>query len=125
MRYLNRSVWAADSSTKCTCYISEQIIRKLKTPDHLIAQGQTAAYVFRVLQLSQPTYHHCRHLYGGKKEDEVNRHTQLEKEYVRIKRLWQKQSSTRRCTMTLPRKTPEPGASPASRNGPARALPGI
>ena len=50
---------------KRTHHKPEQIIRKLKTAEQLIAQGKTVAEVCRVLEVSQPTYHRWRQLYGG------------------------------------------------------------
>jgi transposase-like protein len=50
---------------KRTRHTPEQIIRKLKTADQLIAQGKTIADVCRVLEVAQPTYHRWRQLYGG------------------------------------------------------------
>jgi hypothetical protein len=41
---------------KRTRHTPEQIIRKLKTADQLISQGQTVAEACRVLKVSQPTY---------------------------------------------------------------------
>jgi putative transposase len=49
----------------------EQIIRKLKTADHLIAQGQTVADVCRVVEMTQPTYHRWRQQYGGTQAEEA------------------------------------------------------
>ena len=65
----------------------EQIIRKLKTADQLIAQGKTVADVCRVLEVAQPTYHRWRQLYGGMKAEEAKWLTQLEKENARLKKL--------------------------------------
>ena len=56
MRVLIRSDWAGDSTMKRTRHTPEQIIRKLKTADQLLAQGQTVADACRVLEVSQPTY---------------------------------------------------------------------
>jgi len=42
---------------KRTWHTLEQIIRKLKTANQLLAQGQTVADACRVLDGSQPTYH--------------------------------------------------------------------
>ena len=36
----------------------EQIIRKLRTAEQLLNQGQTVADVCRTMELSAPTYHH-------------------------------------------------------------------
>ena len=39
---------------------AEQIIRKPKTAEQLIAQGKTVADVRRVIEVAQPTYHRWR-----------------------------------------------------------------
>jgi putative transposase len=72
---------------KRTRHTPEQIIRKLKTADHLIAQGQSVAEACRVLEVSQPTYHRWRQLYAGMKAEEAKRLSQLEKENSQLKRL--------------------------------------
>ena len=72
---------------KRTHHKPEQIIRKLKTAVQLIAQGKTVAEVCRVLEVSQPTYHRWRQLYGGMHAEEAKRLTQLEKENARLKKL--------------------------------------
>ncbi|QCH14534.1 transposase [Synechococcus sp. CB0101] len=87
MRVLIRPDWAGDSTMKRTRHTPEQIIRKLKTADQLLAQGQTVADACRVLEVSQPTYHRWRQLYGGMKAEEAKRLSQLEKENARLKRL--------------------------------------
>jgi transposase-like protein len=87
MRVLIRPDWAGDSTMKRTRHTPEQIIRKLKTADQLIAQGKTVADVCRVLEVAQPTYHRWRQLYGGMKAEEAKRLTQLEKENARLKKL--------------------------------------
>jgi transposase-like protein len=65
----------------------EQIIRKLRTAEQLLTQGQTVADVCRALEVAQPTYHSWRQLYGGMKAEEAKRLTQLEKENARLKKL--------------------------------------
>jgi transposase-like protein len=72
---------------KRTRHTPEQIIRKLKTAEQLIAQGKSVADVCRALEVSQPTYHRWRQLYGGMQAEETKRLTQLEKESGRLKRL--------------------------------------
>jgi len=51
MRVLIRPDRAGDFIMKRTRHTAEQIIRKLKTAEQLIAQGKT------VLEVTQPTYH--------------------------------------------------------------------
>ena len=57
MRVLIRPDWAGDSTMKRIRHTAEQIIRKLKTTDQLLAQGKSVADVCRALEVSQPTYH--------------------------------------------------------------------
>ena len=45
MRVLNRPDWAGGFTMKRTRHTAEQIIRKLKTAEQLIAQGKTVADV--------------------------------------------------------------------------------
>ena len=42
-----------------------QIIRKLRTAEQLLNEGQTVADVCRALEVSAPTYHRWQQLYGG------------------------------------------------------------
>jgi len=72
---------------KRTNHTPEQIFRKLKTAEQLLAQGKTVADICRALEVSQPTYHRWRKLYGGMQAEEAKRLTQLEKENGRLKRL--------------------------------------
>lgn len=50
----------------------EQIIRKLRTAEQLLNQGQAVADVCRALEVSPATYHRWQHLYGGMKATEAN-----------------------------------------------------
>jgi transposase-like protein len=72
---------------KRTRHTAEQIIRKLKTAEQLIAQGKTVADVCRTLEVSAPTYHRWQQLYGGMKATEAKRLKELEQENTRLKRL--------------------------------------
>jgi len=65
----------------------EQIIRRLKTAEKLIAQCKTVAEVCPALEVSQPSFHRWRQLYGWMQADEAKRLTQLEKENVQRKKL--------------------------------------
>ena len=65
----------------------EQIIRKLRTADQLLNQGQTVADVCRALEVSAATYHRWQQLYGGMKASEAKRLKELEQENNRLKRL--------------------------------------
>jgi transposase-like protein len=50
---------------KRTRHTAEQIIRKLKTAEQLIAQGKAVVEVCRVIEVTQPTYHRWRQQDGG------------------------------------------------------------
>ena len=65
----------------------EQIIRKLRTAEQLLNQGQSVADVCRALEVSAPTYHRWQQLYGGMKATEAKRLNELEQQNVRLKRL--------------------------------------
>jgi transposase-like protein len=51
----------------------EQIIRKLRSAEQLLNQGQTVADVCRALEVSAATYHRWQQLYGGMKATEAKR----------------------------------------------------
>ena len=65
MRVLIRPDWAGDFAMKRIRHTAEQIIRKLKTAEQLIAQGKTVADVCRAIEFTQPTYHRWKQQYGG------------------------------------------------------------
>ena len=51
----------------------EQIVRKLREADRLLAEGQEAPEVAKQLEVSEATYHRWRAQYGGLKADDVRR----------------------------------------------------
>ena len=53
MRVLIRPDWAGDFTMKRIRHTAEQIIRKLKTAEQLIAQGKTVADVCRAIEVTQ------------------------------------------------------------------------
>jgi transposase-like protein len=65
----------------------EQIIRKLREADRLLAAGQEVPEVAKHLEVSEATYHRWRAQYGGLKADDVRRLKELEGENARLKRL--------------------------------------
>ncbi len=65
----------------------EQIIRKLREADRLLAEGREVAEVCKQLEISEATYHRWRAQYGGLKADDVRRLKELEGENTRLKRL--------------------------------------
>jgi transposase-like protein len=65
----------------------EQIIRKLREADRLLAEGGDVADVARHLQVSEQTYHRWRNQFGGMKADDARRLKELERENGRLKRI--------------------------------------
>ena len=65
----------------------EQIIRKLREADRLVADGQEIPEVAKALEVSEATYHRWRARYGGLKADDVKRLKDLEAENARLKRI--------------------------------------
>jgi methylphosphotriester-DNA--protein-cysteine methyltransferase len=60
------------------------VIRKLRTADQLLNQGQSVADVCRALEVSAATYHRWQQLYGGMKATEAKRLKELEQENSRL-----------------------------------------
>jgi putative transposase len=65
----------------------EQIIRKLREADRLLAEGHQIPEVCKALEVSEATYHRWRAQYGGLKADDVRRLKDLEAENARLKRI--------------------------------------
>jgi putative transposase len=65
----------------------EQIIRKLREADRLLAEGQDVPEVAKHLEISEATYHRWRARYGGLKADDAKRLKELAGENARLKRL--------------------------------------
>jgi putative transposase len=65
----------------------EQIVRKLREADRLLAEGTEVPEVAKALEISEATYHRWRAQYGGMKADDVKRLKELEAENARLKRI--------------------------------------
>ena len=65
----------------------EQVVRKLREADRLLAEGKDVEEVARHLQVSEQTYHRWRAQYGGMKADDVRRLKELEVENTKLKRI--------------------------------------
>jgi transposase-like protein len=65
----------------------EQIVRKLREADRLIAEGMGVPGVAKALEVSEQTYHRWRVQYGGMQADDVKRLQELERENAQLKRL--------------------------------------
>jgi len=65
----------------------EQIIRKLREADRLLAEGADLAAVVRHLEVSEATYHRWWNQYGGLKAADAKRLKELERENRRLKKI--------------------------------------
>ena len=65
----------------------EQIIKKLREADVMLAAGKTIGQVVQVLEVSEQTFHRWRNQYGGMKAEEAKRLKALEEENKRLKKL--------------------------------------
>jgi transposase-like protein len=66
---------------------AEQIIRKLREADAMLAAGKTIGQACQSLEVSEQTFHRWRNQYGGMKAEEAKRLKELETENKRLKRL--------------------------------------
>ena len=66
---------------------AEQIIKKLREADAMLAIGKTIGQVVQVLEVSEQTFHRWRNQYGGMKAEEIKRLKELEQENKRLKTL--------------------------------------
>jgi putative transposase len=76
-----------DFTMKRRRHTPEQIVRKLRTADGLLAAGKDVGEVARQLEVSEQTYHRWRNQYGGMKADDAKRLKELERENSRLKKL--------------------------------------
>jgi transposase-like protein len=65
----------------------EQVVRKLREADRLLAEGKTIPEVAKALEVSENTFHRWRAQYGGMKADDVKRLKELERENTTLKRI--------------------------------------
>ena len=65
----------------------EQIIRKLREADAMLAGEKTVGQVCQSLEVSEQTFHRWRQQYGGMKAEEAKRLKELEDENKRLKKL--------------------------------------
>ena len=65
----------------------EQIIKKLREADAMLAAGKTIGQVAQALVISEQTFHRWRNQYGGMKAEEAKRLKELEVENKRLKKL--------------------------------------
>ena len=72
---------------KRTRHTPDQIVRKLREADRLLAEGVPVPEVCRHLEVSVATYQRWRSQYSAMRPDDVARLKNLERENARLKRL--------------------------------------
>jgi len=65
----------------------EQIIKKLREAEAMLAADKTIGQVCQALEISDQTFHRWRNQYGGMKAEEAKRLKELELENQRLKKL--------------------------------------
>jgi putative transposase len=65
----------------------EQIVRKLREADRMLAEGIEVPEVAKAMEVSEATYHRWRAQYGGMKAQDVKRLKELERENGALKRI--------------------------------------
>jgi transposase-like protein len=65
----------------------EQIIRKLREAEGLLAEGKTVAVVCQRLEVCEQTFHRWRNQYGGMKGNDMKRLKELATENSQLKKL--------------------------------------
>jgi putative transposase len=68
-------------------YRPEEIVKKLREADVLLARGMTIPQAARELGITDQTYYRWRKQYGGLKLEQAKRLKELEKENTRLKKL--------------------------------------
>ena len=72
---------------KRTRHRPEQIVKKLRDADGMLAAGRTVGEVCQALGISEATLSRWRSQYGGMKSEEARRLKGLEEENKRLKKL--------------------------------------
>ena len=65
----------------------EQVVRKLREADRLLAEGKSVDEVAKHLEVSENTFHRWRNQYGGMKAEEAKELRHLRDENTRLKRM--------------------------------------
>ncbi len=65
----------------------EQIIRKLREAERMLAEGRTTAEVAKALEVSENTLHRWRNQYGGMKASDAKELRELRRQNATLKRI--------------------------------------
>jgi putative transposase len=74
-------------SKKRKRHSAEEVVKKLRDADAMLAAGKDLAAVLQALEVSEATLARWRNQYGGMKSEEAKRLKQLEEENSRLKKL--------------------------------------
>lgn len=74
-------------SKKRKRHSAEEVVKKLRDADAMLAAGRDLAAVLQALEVSEATLARWRNQYGGMKSEEAKRLKQLEEENSRLKKL--------------------------------------
>jgi len=74
-------------SKKRKRHSAEEVVKKLRDADAMLAAGKDLAAVLQTLEVSEATLARWRTQYGGMKSEEAKRLKQLEEENSRLKKL--------------------------------------
>jgi len=66
---------------------AEEVVKKLRDADAMLAAGKDLAAVLQALEISEATLARWRNQYGGMKSEEARRLKHLEEENGRLKKL--------------------------------------
>ena len=72
---------------KRTRHTPEQVIRKLRDGERMLAEGKGLSEVLRALEISAQTYHRWQKRYQGMRREEIVVLKNLQKENARLKKL--------------------------------------
>ena len=73
--------------TKSKRHSAEQIIRKLREAETMLAADKSVGEIIQKLGVSEQTYYRWKQQYGGMKAEEAKRLKDLEVENARLKKL--------------------------------------
>ncbi len=72
---------------KAKRHMPNQVVRKLREADRMLAEGSELPEVAKALEVSEATFHRWRAQFGGMRADDVKRLKELERENVTLKRI--------------------------------------
>ena len=87
----------------------EQVVRKLREADRMLAEGRSVAEVAKALEISEHTFSRWRNQYGGMKADDAKELRRLKDENGRLKRMVADLSLDNQMLKEVAKETSKPG----------------